>query len=1155
MRILIGLLLLLLSATSVAQSEYSWYAGNLGGASPGEVCQKAKPLGQAALVAAYPDHDPVIGGYSLKVVPPHDPPNAYTCLFTGSGLPWNPEFYYAPNVFLGGSGCSGEFEGGVCRDKDQGPPDCDKCPKKSKGNPINGLTGYKYQREDFFTSAGGFPLALTAHYNSRRFTTNLHVLSAEWTWNYSQFLSINPIQLSKNITLFREDGSRIQFLESATPGEWLADANIVYLLEETSGLDANGMPTSVAYLVTTPTDVVEQYDTSGKLLKITTRDGLSQTLTYVNETIAITDDFGNSISLVFENNAQLVDLSNKLLAAIDTDGHEYIFQYNNRDLLLYVSYPDLTPSSAGTNPFGEDNPFREYHYEESYFVKGLTGITDENGDRFATWDYGIGGYAVSSEHAGGVGRVDLDFDLLEFDTPEIFDTGPLGKELKTTYTEILDERLITQIERVASAATPAATRTFTYDANGFPASQTDWNGNLTNFVHDSRGLELSRTEGAGTAAARTISTTWHPIFRKPVEIVEPGRTTSLAYDALGHTLMRTETDTTVQSIPYTTTGRTRTTAFTYYPEGVNGEFQVATMDGSRTDVNDTTSFTYSAEGYIASVSNPLGHTTQVTGYNSRGLPLSTINSNNVVTNMTYHPRGWLLSTNIVDPSSASNDATTLNEYDNIGQLTKVTLPNGTFLSYEYDAAHRLITISNNLGERQEFTLDAADNITLENSKDSGGSITRTQARVYDDLSRMVQAIGGANQLTEMNYDDNGNNTATYLDPLGINQSTLQAFDALNRLGTVTDALNNDSGFIYDPRDNLVSVTDQHGLTTTYVYDGLNNLIQQSNPDTGITVFTYDDAGNQLSQTDARGVVTNNTYDSLNRLTSVRYPSSPTEDIAYIYDQPTGAFGVGRLTQLSDQTGATNYVYDHRGNQIESAVTIQSNSYSTGYAYDLADNLIQTTYPSGRVVAHQLDSLGRTASISTMPNVGGPVQSIASNLDYLPFGPMTALDYGNNLTLNISNDQDYRVTSIGVEDIAATNPAVLGLTYTQDAVDNITTIADSVDVNESQTFIYDLLNRLQGADGDYGDQTYSYDPVGNRLSLTTVKDGATVVENYTYDTNSNRLLSVDEDGTVRTLQYDNNGNIVNDDRGSETGFTLEYNDQNRLIDATPVAVQP
>ena len=48
-----------------------------------------------------------------------------------------------------------------------------------------------------------------------------------------------------------------------------------------------------------------------------------------------------------------------------------------------------------------------------------------------------------------------------------------------------------------------------------------------------------------------------------------------------------------------------------------------------------------------------------------------------------------------------------------GLLTKVTLPDGSFLSYGYDAAHRLTSITDNLGNRIAYTLDSAGNRTLE----------------------------------------------------------------------------------------------------------------------------------------------------------------------------------------------------------------------------------------------------------------------------------------------------------------------------------------------------------------------------------------------------------------------------------------------------------
>lgn len=1074
-------------------------------------------------------------------------------------------------------------------------PDCD-CDKQ--GNPIDITSGQKHRSLALYSGSGSFPLRFELHYNNlanmvrspgglgsdsafpvtgvdftSTFTSpfngydydrdldyspplpnlgspateNIGNINRKWRNYYDRFLlaafnqgKLDPEYIPPSIQLFRFDGDTEAYQYDTGTATYVpknAYGSQITRLDDTHEL-------APGWQVVNEDNEIEFYDLNGRLLRITSPSGLSHNLTYDLATginlESVADDFGHALQFYYEDSGD----PTLLTRFIDPDGNEYSFSYTTRGLISLVSYPDQTPG----NP--NDNPVMEFLYQDTRFPDAITDILDENGDNTAHYEYDASGVALVSESAGGANSVDVAYNYGN-NTRTV--SNALG--LQTIY-HLNSDSLIAVVERVASASglVSAATETTTYDSNNNRASIIDWEGNVTTYTRDARGLELSRTEAAGSPEARTITTTWHPTLRLPTQIVEPGKTTDLTYDANGNLLTRTETDATSTSVPYSTNGRTRTWTYTYYPQGVNGQFLMHTMDGPRTDVSDVTTYTYTAEGYVASITNPLNQTTQVTAYNARGLPLTMIDSNGVTTEMTYHPRGWLLSSTVKDPVG-SNDAVTTYEYDNVGQMTKVTLPNGSFLSYEYDAAHRLTAISNNLAERQEYTLDAAGNITLENTRASGGSITRTQTQVYDELSRIHQTIGGANQLAQMTYDDNGNQTAMALDPSGLNQSTIQVFDALNRLTTVTDAASNDSSYVYDARDNLVSVTDQRGLTTSYTYDGLNNLIQLSSPDTGITVYTYDDAGNQLSQTDARSVVTNYSYDVLNRLTAVTYPTSSAENIAYTYDQPAGGYGTGRLTTLTDQTGSTAYVYDHRGNQLQTSVTIAGSAYTTSYGYDLADNLIQTTYPSGRIVNHQLDALGRTASVTTKQNAGGSTETVADNVSYLPFGPMQSLDYGNNLNLNLAIDQDYRISGLTVEDGAAVNPDILDLAYTQNAVDNITAITDAVEAAKSQSFSYDALNRLLSADGAYGLQDYSYDPVGNRLTLSVTQDSTTTLETYTYDTASNRLLSVDVDGDLRTLQYDSNGNIIGDDRGSDTGFTLQYNNQNRLIEATPEGVQP
>ena len=63
-----------------------------------------------------------------------------------------------------------------------------------------------------------------------------------------------------------------------------------------------------------------------------------------------------------------------------------------------------------------------------------------------------------------------------------------------------------------------------------------------------------------------------------------------------------------------------------------------------------------------------------------------------------------------------------------GDVTKVTLPDGSFLLYAYDDARRLAVIANQIGEKIEFAYDLARNVTQQVTKDSGGTTKRTQTR-------------------------------------------------------------------------------------------------------------------------------------------------------------------------------------------------------------------------------------------------------------------------------------------------------------------------------------------------------------------------------------------------------------------------------------------
>ncbi len=108
------------------------------------------------------------------------------------------------------------------------------------------------------------------------------------------------------------------------------------------------------------------------------------------------------------------------------------------------------------------------------------------------------------------------------------------------------------------------------------------------------------------------------------------------------------------------------------------------------------------------------------------------------------------------------------------------------------------------------------------------------------------------------------------------------------------------------------------------------------------------------------------------------------------------------------------------------------------------------------------------------------------------------------------------------------------TYAYDAKGNITSVTSSAGTT---TYVYDALEQLikeTRPDGTVIE--YSYDAVGNRLTMKETKGGTTFTSTYTYD-DADQLTAVN--GTSYT--YDANGNLTND--GNRT---YVYDAENRLI---------
>jgi YD repeat-containing protein len=235
--------------------------------------------------------------------------------------------------------------------------------------------------------------------------------------------------------------------------------------------------------------------------------------------VFVADDFGNKLEFTADGQGQ----PKSLIAP----GLEIKYRYNRLGRLDSV---ETVRASGQTET-------RLYHYEDPRDSKLLTGITDERGIRYATWTYDDQGRAISSEHAGGAEKILINYNADGSSTV----TNELGKVARYQFQTIQGVRRITAIEGEPSANCPNSNSSFTYDERGLLKTKTDNKGHLTTYEYNERGLEVSRTEAAGTAQARTITTEWHPEFFLPTTVTEPTQITHYTYDTQGRQLSRTVT--------------------------------------------------------------------------------------------------------------------------------------------------------------------------------------------------------------------------------------------------------------------------------------------------------------------------------------------------------------------------------------------------------------------------------------------------------------------------------------------------------------------------------------------------------------------------------------------------------------------------------------
>jgi RHS repeat-associated protein len=511
-----------------------------------------------------------------------------------------------------------------------------------------------------------------------------------------------------------------------------------------------------------------------------------------------------------------------------------------------------------------------------------------------------------------------------------------------------------------------------------------------------------------------------------------------------------------------------------------------------------------------------------------------------------------------------------------GLLTRVTHTDGQFLEFAY-AGGRLVSVTDDTGRVVQYgytgplltSVTAFDGRVTRYAYASAPGTVRDKALTqvahpdgttldyaYDDWGAVAAVSRNGSEQT-VQYIWEGAGVSSVVDAAGAAYRVWRG--ARGEILAASDPLGRRSRYAYDATTRrLVATTAPGGERTTIAYDNDLRPIRTVNPLGFATEFTYNLwNGDLTSLTDARGQRLSYTYGTRvgGHLTAITYPDSTAEtytnaangdvlgfrnrraeDIVYGYD------ALGRTTRKEMPDGRVfTYTYDAKGNLTEATDSLTG---TIALEYDAAERLVAITYPDGRGFAYTYDDAGRRATRTAHDGhrlvyeydalgrfaalADGTRNAVVRYTYDEAVGRLVRQDYGNGTYTLYSYDLAGQLT--GLAHHAADGTPFEQIAYTYDVNGRRTGMTTAAG---SHSYRYDATGQLLGATAPGGaNETFAYDPVGNRLAANGTAYTVNALNQYTaagaatfaYDADGNLVTRTDAEG-VTTYTYDAESRLV------------------------------
>ena len=549
----------------------------------------------------------------------------------------------------------------------------------------------------------------------------------------------------------------------------------------------------------------------------------------------------------------------------------------------------------------------------------------------------------------------------------------------------------------------------------------------------------------------------------------------------------------------------------------------------------------------------------------------------------------------------TNNTTLTYAYDAAGRVAAITDIHGRALTFAYDAQGNTTQVSDYSGRQLRLAYDGGNRLVSFTGVDGAedtyayGADGRIAAITRANGAHEYHVYDSTGRLTSYSQD-NGNNAVTYV--YNDVSSTTLATDALGR-----QTLYEYWG--YAGRSEIARVTGPDGGVTEYAYDAHFNRARVKDALGRETAMAYSyHAGNLLSVTDAAGNTTalgyglgsaaNNAAAAVSHVfgagqgaaaaagcaSSAGTESATMRVVAFDDNGYSQAKDAPYLTSVTDPKGSiTRMDYDLNGNLVEVKDALGNASYMSydqqghvtatkdplgnisSFEYNSSGGLAKVTDPLGRVTELTRDNLSRVTRTKDPKNKLTLFEyDVKSNLTKVTdaIGGITQYNYtggcpscgGGDLLASVKDAKNQQTTfgyDLQKRLTGTSNPLNQAKTFEYDKKGNLTKVTDAK--AQQITFEYDVNDRLavKHLPNGEGDVTYTYDGVGNLLSVTS-QDGSVSMTYGILNRVDQVRQTINSQNYTISYGYDVNGNRTS--MSSPWGATsYSYDALNRLTSIT------